>query len=112
MHLAIMCLSEASYTQTMNGQSPHDLADSRMTLSSEFASCSERLGNILRDKPAVWMKLREGVKSDKAADRLWEATLEGIDEILLRLRMKSIEKQLSAARTMLSVLSDESRNQY
>ena len=34
------------------------------------------------------------------------------EEIVLRLKLKSIEKQMSAAKTMLEVLEGEARNQY
>jgi hypothetical protein len=93
-------------------ETPHELAEERVTLSGEYSNQSERLGYILSVRPAVWMELRKNVGSDKAADRAWEATEMGIEEMKLRLSLKAKEKRMSAIRTMLEVLSAESRNQY
>ena len=90
--------------------SPRDLAEQRITLSAEYARSSEELEEILAKKPEYWIILRENTKSDKQADREFERTPEGIKEMRLRMRMKRIEKQLSAARTMLSVYESEARN--
>lgn len=92
--------------------SPHELAERRVELSAEYARDSEILISILEQKPELWRQIRERVKSDKAADREWEASALGLDEMKLRLKMKASEKKMSAARTMLEVLEGEARNQY
>lgn len=92
--------------------SPHDLAESRVEMAGEYSYLSERLSNILTEKPGLWNVLRENVKSDKAADRMWESSAGGIEEMKLRLKMKALEKKMSAAKTMLEVLEGEARNQY
>ena len=89
---------------------PHEIAEKRMELSALFANATEQLKNILTFKPAVWSELRKGVKSDKAADRMCEASEDGIKEMRLRLSMKSMEKEMSACRTMLEVLTIEAKN--
>ena len=91
---------------------PHQLAERRIELSAEYAKHSEDLSHVLEQKPSLWMQIRERHKSDKAADREWDASPLGLDEMKLRLKMKAIEKKLSAARTMLEVLEGESKNQY
>ena len=91
---------------------PHELAERRVDLSAEYARDSELLSEILEQKPELWGKIRETVKSDKQADRVWEGTPMGIGEMKLRLKMKSSEKKMSAAKTMLEVLSGEARNLY
>lgn len=91
---------------------PHSLAKRRVEISAEYARDSELLGDILAEKPALWIKIRERMKSDKATDREWDSTSLGIDEMRLRLKMKANEKKLSAAKTMLDVLNAEARNQY
>lgn len=90
---------------------PRELAERRLELSAEYAQASDQLALILTRRPALWMKLREGVESDKAADRKYEATQDGLEEMRLRMKMKGIEKKLSAAKTMLDVLMGEARNQ-
>lgn len=93
-------------------ESPHVLAEKRVQMSGEYARASEELGVILTQKPALWNIIRTQTKSDTAADRQWEATGMGIEEMQLRLKLKSLEKQMSAVRTMLEVLAGEARNQY
>ena len=58
------------------------------------------------------MQLRADVQSDKAADRAYEATEDGIMEMRLRMRMKAIEKKMSAIKSLLDVLMGESRNNF
>lgn len=91
---------------------PRQLAEDRMRLAAEYAAASEKLGFILADKPLTWAAIRASMQSDKAADRKWEESEEGRDEIVLRLRLKSIEKQMSAMKTMLEVMEGEARNNY
>jgi hypothetical protein len=47
-----------------------------------------------------------------AADRAWEATQDGVDEMHQRLQMKRYEKQMAANRIMLEVMNGEARNNY
>ena len=68
----------------------------------EYAYYASMLETVLVEKPTKWSEMRgkEGIKSDTQADRLWEASEDGRNEIGLRLRMKAIEKMLSALRSM------------
>lgn len=92
--------------------SPHELAEQRLELSAEYGRYSEELEIVLLEKPRTWRTLRGTVKSDTAADRLWEETDQGRDEIRLRLRMKALDKKFSAIKTMLDVYQGEARNQF
>lgn len=91
---------------------PRQLAEEIITLTSAYEIQSEQLADILADKPLTWAAIRSGVNSDKAADRKWEETEEGREEITLRLKLKALEKAISAKKTMLRVLEGEARNQY
>ena len=93
-------------------QSPHVAADLRVELSAKYSRESGRLELILKDRPMKWMAIREKVKSDKAADRAWEATEQGTDEMIIRLRLKRIEKLISALSSILKVFEGQSKNQY
>lgn len=89
---------------------PHELAERRMELAAEYARDTEILAEILTRKPLVWKEIRSTLESDKRADQEWNATTDGIHEMQLRLKLKATEKKISAAKTMLDVLSAEARN--
>lgn len=92
-------------------KTPHQIAEERYEFAALYASLSGELENILERKPAIWTQLRDTVKSDTACERLYQASADGIREMQIKLRLKSLEKQMSAARTMLDVMSAEARNQ-
>ena len=91
-------------------ESPRQLAEKRITLSAEYSTLSETLSQILTFKAKKWIELRTDSKSASEADKKWEMSPAGIEEMKTRLRLKAIEKELSALRTMLSVLEGEARN--
>ena len=91
---------------------PHKIAEERMELAGEYSRLTEQLGNILEVKPTLWNELRKGTKSDTSADRMWEGTPKGIEEMKIKGRLRSIEKELSAKKSYLDVLINESHNNF
>lgn len=81
-----------------------------MKLSALYAQDDELFALILERRAAIWATIREKTTSDKAADRQYEMMQDGIDEMKLRHKLKRYEKQMSANRLMLEVLSGEARN--
>ena len=98
-------LREGVYNGNPIGAS-HALAQ----LSGEYAFICGQLEDILSKKPAVWNELRKDVKSDTAAERVWENTPKGIDETGLRLRLKAMDKMSSALKSLINLASGELRN--
>lgn len=92
--------------------SPGELAELRQWFSGEYAFIAGQLEDILLLKPQKWLETREKVKSDTQAEREWQATVEGKNELIWRLRLKAIEKAMSAIKTRLEIISGESRNQF
>ena len=92
----------------------HELAEKVVAWSNEYARYSEEYGKILAQKAIRWTEFRaqEDCKSDKMADKWWDTTPEGIKEMSLRLKMKALEKQMSAARSLIRVAEGEARNQF
>lgn len=90
---------------------PHELAEMKLKLSSIYSRMSEMLMEIFRQKPGLWNKIREGVKSDTAAERSWEATNLGLREMELKQWLKVIEKMISSINTMLRIYEGEAHNQ-
>lgn len=91
---------------------PHTLADYRAYLSAEYSFIQDRLAEIYTRRAPLWMEMREVTKSDRAADRMWEACADGIDEVALRHRAKGIEKLISACTSLINVARGEALNQY
>lgn len=94
------------------GMTPTDYATRKEELANEYAQATERMREIAKIKAVRWLTLRAGVKSDTAADRAWDATVEGLEENDLKLRMKALDKLISAMSTMFNALNGESRSQW
>lgn len=94
--------------------SPGRLSEILVGLGAYFGNLSEELSEILVFKTDVWLELRgrEGTKSDRSADRLWDATDKGKREIELRYTLKALEKLMSAIKTMLRTKEQEAQNLY
>ena len=92
--------------------SPRELAQTRVWLAGHYAYLNGLITEILIKKPFVWEKLREEVKSDTRAERKWQMTEDGQEEIKLSRNLKSIEKLLSAMNTRLKVAEGEAINNY
>lgn len=96
----------------MNPHEVHQLAEKLVGWSNDYSTLSEELALILTHKAMKWATFRAEAKSDKAADKAWDATPEGLREMQVRLKLKALEKQMSAARTMIRVANEEARNQF
>ena len=94
------------------GQSPHQLADFRVQLSAEYSHLAGMLEQILRRKPAVWNEIRKNCTSDKQSDKVFDATIDGLDEMTLRITMKRADKLISACSSLLRVFESEAKNQF
>lgn len=96
--------------QRLNQATPHELAEMKLQLSSIYSRMSELLMAILRKKPMMWNELRKGVKSDTSAERAWEGTEEGLQQMELTQWLKVTEKMISAINSMLRVYEAEAKN--
>lgn len=93
-------------------ESPRELSERLMAQSNSYATFSERLVEILKRKPAIWNTLRKELKSDTSADKSYEATADGLEEMELRSKLRVLEKGMSAIKTMLRTLEVEAHNQF
>lgn len=96
----------------MINKTPHQLAEERVEMAGEYARLSEKLGEILSLKPQEWLLLRENCKSDTSAEKKWAMTEMGVEETLIRLKLKALEKNMSAVKSYLEVLQGEARGSY
>jgi hypothetical protein len=89
--------------------SPGQLSDYRVYLAALASSKTGRLQDILTEKPQRWLAIREHKKSDTSADREYDATSLGIEEMNLRYLLRRIDRLSGALSTKLRVLELEAR---
>ena len=101
-------LREGYYTSNPVGAS-EDLA----ILAGNYAWVCGMLEQILQRKPALWNTIRrdDEVKSDTQAERIYQKTEDGINEMGLRLRLKAMDKMSSALKSLIRIAEGESNNQ-
>ena len=93
-------------------ETPTDLSERLLEQSARFSELSDELSTILEGKPKIWLNIRSQTQSDTSAERTWAATPDGIQETILKLKLKALEKSMSAIKTRLRIASDEARNLY
>lgn len=93
-------------------QNPSELSQSLLELSAEYGKLTDELIIILEKKPALWMELRRSTQSDTSAERAWSATVDGMKETTIRLKIKALEKSMSAIKARLRVQEVEAKNQW
>src|SRR5436190_20266751 len=84
--------------------SPHTLADYRVYLAALFSLRAAEMQAILSAKPSIWLDIRDGTKSDKSADRVWQDTTHGHRETQLKWDLRRIDKLSSALGSKLRVM--------
>lgn len=86
---------------------PHGCAEAKAQLAGEYSFWSGIISEIEIRKPKEWLKIREGCKSDKEADRKWDLTDDGINEIGISRTLKRIDKLITALNTLIRLAGDE-----
>ena len=100
---------ESIEKELTNGLIPHRAADIRVELSGYYSRMSGELQEILALKPSRWLMIRKDVKTDKEADRVWDAGEMGIQEMRLKMNMKRIDKIISSLSSFIRVAEQESK---
>lgn len=80
---------------------PTTAVQDRAVLAGYYSFYSQQLEDILMRKPNLWLHLRQQHKSDKATDRAYELTEDGLNELGLTMRMKRIEKMMSSLKSVI-----------
>lgn len=91
---------------------PHQLAEKRMQLSEEYSRYSGELAQLNKTEADYYMANREKYKSDTAVKRAFEVTEEGQKTTTLKLKLKALEKQMSAIKTVIDVATQEAHGLY
>ena len=106
---------KALINEARDGTNPGRLSEIAVSLSGWYAYIAEQLDRVLVFKADRWLQIRnddERVKSDKMADRLWDASSEGKDEIHYRVQLKYIEKVISTIKMRLRIKEGESFGRF
>ena len=96
----------------MTSKTPHQLADERIGLAEEYSRYSGLYAELIKKRAEHYRDHRPKFKSDLAVEREWENTEVGVQMTIIKLKLKVIERQLSASNTMLRLLENEARNLY
>lgn len=89
---------------------PHTAVALRSKLTGEYSFYSSIYQEILARKSKTWLSLRDTCSSDSQADRKYDMTEDGINEIGLKLKLKVIEKMMSQLRIVIDLNNNERNN--
>ena len=96
----------------MASKTPHQLAEERIGMAEEYSRYSGLYAELVKKRAEHYKKERPNHKSDTSVEREWEMTTEGTQMTIIKLKLKAIEKQLSASNTMLRLLENQAKNLY
>ena len=93
-------------------KSPHQLAEERIGMAEEYSRYSGLYAEMIKARAEHYRTHRPNLKSDTAAQREWEMTEQGVQMEIIKMKLKSIEKKMSASNTMLRLLENEAKALY
>lgn len=93
-------------------KTPHQIAEDRITMAEEYSRYSGMYAELTKKRAEHFHLERANQKSDTATDRAWDRTPDGVQMNIIKMKLKAIEKQMSASNTMLRLLENESKNLY
>lgn len=93
-------------------KNPHQIADERIGMAEEYSRYSGMFANLIKKRAEHFKQEREKHKSDTAVERAWERTDDGTQMTIIKLKLKALEKQMSASNTMLRLLENEAKALY
>lgn len=91
---------------------PHEMAQKRLDLSEEYSRYSGEFAKLVKFQADYFHIERENHKSDNACQKAFDRTPEGVQMTILKMKLKSIEKTMSALNTSLRLAENEAKNLY
>ena len=93
-------------------KTPQELAEARIHMAEEYSRFSGEYAKLIQARANFFKEQRINFKSDTATQRAFELTDDGVKMEVIKAKLKSIEKTLSAYKTMLELKTNEARNLY
>lgn len=93
-------------------KTPHQLAEENMTLSHEYSIYSGELAKLTQEEGNFYKRERPQHKSDTSVARAFQTSDEGIKMTVVKLKLKSLEKQMGANKLMIEVCTNEAKGIY
>ena len=93
-------------------KSPHQISEERIKLAEEYSRYAGELASLVKSQADYFGEFREEFKSDNATQKAFERTDDGVKMTVVKLKLKSIEKTMSAYNTHLRLLENEARGVY
>jgi len=84
----------------------------RTRLTDKFAELTNELIAVKKRKALEWLKIRTTAKTNAEADRLWEATEDGLKEMEIELVLKAMSKSISSVRLEADAIMGEAKGQW
>lgn len=97
---------------TLNMQTPHEMSEKRLSLAEEYSRYSGEYAKLVKIQADHFNTFRGEFKSDNACQKSFDVTPEGVQMVILKMKLKSIEKTMSALNTHLRLLENEAHNIY
>lgn len=83
-----------------------------MKLSADYSAYAGEYAAHIKVQADHFNANRGNFKSDNATQKAFDATKEGVNLVILKLKLKTIEKDMSAIKTHLRLMENESKNIY
>lgn len=85
-------------------EDPHKISERNLELARQYSLAAQELGQLKKNAGVRWLLFRKDAKTDKEANMLYSASVDGQRETELSYLLKGLEKELSAGRSHLRVL--------
>ncbi len=93
-------------------KNPHQLAEERYQMSVDYSTYSGELAKMIKTEAEYYVAQRVNFKSDTAVQRAFNVTNDGVKMATLKLKIKALEKSMSAIKTLIEVATEEARGLY
>lgn len=85
----------------LKDKNPGQLAQERLLMSEEYSRYSGELANLYKKEAEFFNSRRQDFKSDNATSKAFAVTEDGVRMTIIKLKLKSLEKSMSAIKSLL-----------